>query len=705
MAPPSRSGSRPIPALVALGVIVLIMLFSITGKETFNPAKWHQQFKVGLGLDLSSGTEVVLKAVTSNGQPPSSGEMQQAITVLLARVNGTGNSGAQVQQQGSDLINVTVPGQAEENVINLVSTTAKLSFRPVYLEELYTGPTTSSSSSSAKPKTSSSPSPTPSPTPSATPTASASPTASTTASATPKASTAALSARLASSPSPSASPTASTSASPTASTSASPTASTSASPKASSSPTASTSPKASASPSPSPTASSTSSASAAVTYGDTSLVNAATMKLFNKLSCAPSSDPSNPESVTDAWKSQVGYTLAKAQWTDPTAQIVSCDSDGTKYVLGPAVFEGTDITSVSAGLLADTTQWVVNLTLDGKAQSAFGTLTTNQYDDYYTDAQSEGYPSDPAVLDSTAVVLDGNVVSAPETDAALTSGQFEIQGPTDVGFTQAEATQLTNVLKYGSLPLQFQREDIVSISPQVGHASLDAGLIAAIIGLSLVVIYLFTYYRGLGVVSVSSLLIAASLAYLSVVLLSRYQNFTMSLSAIAGLVVAIGITADSFIVFFERLRDEVREGKTLRPAVESGWRRARRTILVSDTVSFLAAVLLYHFAVSDVQGFAYTLGLTTLIDVLVVFLFTKPMVTLLAGTEFYGGGHRWSGLDPARLGARTPWRSGVRRTVRTQRTAPGARSPARSPASSPDDAPAASSPGASSTGSSTSREA
>ena len=164
----------------------------------------------------------------------------------------------------------------------------------------------------------------------------------------------------------------------------------------------------------------------------------------------------------------------------------------------------------------------------------------------------------------------------------------------------------------------------------------------------------FLYYRGLGVVSVSSLLIAALLAYLSVVLLSKYQNFTMSLSAIAGLVVAIGITADSFIVYFERLRDEVREGKTLRPAVEGGWRRARRTILVSDTVSFLAAVLLYHFAVSDVQGFAYTLGLTTLIDVIVVFLFTKPMVTLLAGTKFYGGGHPWSGLDPMRLGARPP---------------------------------------------------
>ncbi len=196
--------------------------------------------------------------------------------------------------------------------------------------------------------------------------------------------------------------------------------------------------------------------------------------------------------------------------------------------------------------------------------------------------------------------------------------------------------------------------------------------------------------------SVSSLLIAALLAYLAVVLLSQYQNFTMELSGIAGLIVAIGITADSFIVFFERLRDEVREGKALRPAVESGWKRARRTIIVSDTVSFLAAVLLYHFAVSDVQGFAYTLGLTTLIDVLVVFLFTKPMVTLLAGTKFYGGGHKWSGLDPARLGARNPWRGGGRRTVRAQRPTTGGR---------PVDGSASGSSASSTTGSTTSTEA
>src|SRR6185437_3856699 len=168
-------------------------------------------------------------------------------------------------------------------------------------------------------------------------------------------------------------------------------------------------------------------------------------------------------------------------------------------------------------------------------------------------------------------------------------------------------------------------QQTVSISPQLGSAQLSASLIAAAIGLLLVVIYSFLYYRGLGLVSVFSLVVSGVLTYLSVVLLSKYQGFTMSLAGVAGLVVAIGITADSFVVYFERLRDEVREGRSLRAAVERGWGRARRTILVSDTVSFLAAALLYIFAIGDVKGFAYTLGLTTLIDVIVVFLFTKPM--------------------------------------------------------------------------------
>jgi preprotein translocase subunit SecD len=405
------------------------------------------------------------------------------------------------------------------------------------------------------------------------------------------------------------------------------------------------------------------------------------LKLFDKLVCKPGP---NAYTVNDSWKATVGYTGANSATTydDTNSQIVSCDPSGGKYVLDNAVFEGKDITNVTTGLQQNTEQWVVQLSLNGKAAAAFGTLTTHQYNNYY--AAYQGGDPNAAVLNQTAVVLDGNVQSAPETSQPITAGNIEITGPQPAGFSQQQANNLANVLKYGALPLSFSTQSISGISAQLGHASLVAGLTAGVIGLILVIIYLFLYYRGLGLVSVSSLLIAALLAYLAVVLLSKYQNFTMELSGIAGLIVAIGITADSFIVFFERLRDEVREGKALRPAVESGWKRARRTIIVSDTVSFLAAVLLYHFAVSNVQGFAYTLGLTTLIDVLVVFMFTKPMVTLLAGTKFYGGGHKWSGLDPVRLGARNPWR-GARRTVRAQRPATAGRPRAEATTGSPSD--------------------
>jgi preprotein translocase subunit SecD len=379
--------------------------------------------------------------------------------------------------------------------------------------------------------------------------------------------------------------------------------------------------------------------------------------------CKPGANAYSP---SDDWKKTIaGYTPAAHPWDTLNQQVVSCDASGNKYVLGPAVFDGTQVTSVNVVLNTTNSQYEVNLNLNTAAGDAFAKLTETQANNYLPLASTN---QDDAALDSTAIVLDGNVQSAPETQGVIPAGNVSITGPQPNGFSNAQASQLANILKYGSLPLSFTQQSVNSVSAQLGHDSLVAGLFAGVLGLLLVVIYMFYYYRGLGLVSVSSLLIAGLLSYLSVVILSKYQNFTMSLSAIAGLVVAIGITADSFIVYFERLRDEVRDGKTLRPAVEAGWKRARRTILVSDTVSFLAAVLLYHFAVSDVQGFAYTLGLTTLIDVLVVFLFTKPMVTLLAGTKFFGGGHKWSGLDPERLGATAPWRGGVRRTVRTQRT-------------------------------------
>jgi preprotein translocase subunit SecD len=381
--------------------------------------------------------------------------------------------------------------------------------------------------------------------------------------------------------------------------------------------------------------------------GNAALVSAHVKALFNKLNCA---DPN--------WKQRIGYS--PAQYDEQNAQIVSCSKiNGVwyKYALAKSTVTGNMIKAGSAQAQPQqqTTFWQVVLTFNGKGTALWGTLTSNLFNKYGTSS----------VLDQVAVVLDGVVESAATIQGPITGGNTQITG----NFSQSQATQLANVLSYGSLPLSFKQESVETVSPQLGHDQLDAGLIAGGLGLVLVLCYLIFYYRGLAVIAASSLVIAALLAYQSVVVLGKLQNLTLSLAGIAGLIVAVGITADSFVVFFERLRDEVREGgRSLRTAVEHGWARARRTILVSDTVSFLAAALLYYFAIGDVRGFAFTLGLTTVIDVVVVFLFTKPMMTLFARTKFYGGGHRLSGLDPARLGARAPWR-GTQRTARRPATA------------------------------------
>jgi preprotein translocase subunit SecD len=615
VAAPTKTVPHPGRALAALGALIVIMLLGIVGGNLFSPSQWHKDFKVGLGLDLSSGTQVTMRATTPTGGIPSTAEMNEAISIILARVNGTGNSGAQVQTEGNQDLNVSVPGKTTQQTEALVSTTALLNFRQTLLFEPYTGATT----------------------PSATPSPSASPSAS--AKASPSASA---------TPTPSTSSTAKTSAKivPDAKTSATP------SPSAS----AKATPSASASPSPSATSSASSSSTA---LGDPSLVNKDTLALFNKLVCKPGD--------TTEWKQQVGYTDAY-DYDNPNAQIVSCDSSGNKYALDVAKVQGTEISGALATLSTTNNQWEIELTLNGKGAAAFATLTSDLYNKYFTAADGNEESSD-YWLNTFAIVLDGNVISAPEIDSPIAGGDSQITGD----FTQASATQLQNQLKYGSLPLNFKILSVQSVSASLGRAQLVGGLLAAAIGLGLVVIYSFLYYRGLGLVSVSSLIIAGVIAMLSVVLLTKYQSFTLELSGIAGLIVAIGITADSFVVFFERLRDEVREGKQLRPAVESGWKRARRTILVSDTVSFLAALLLYYFSIGEVKGFAYTLGLTTLIDVVVVFLFTKPMVTLLARTKFYGNGAPLSGLDPARLGARGPWRSSVPRAAARRRPASATR--------------------------------
>jgi preprotein translocase subunit SecD len=587
-----------------LAALIVVLLLAILGSDLASPGSWSKNFRVHLGLDLTSGTTVELRAVKPGGRQPTAADMQQAIQIMENRVNASGTTEAQVQQQGSDIINVSVPGQSAQRVVDLVSQTAELQFRQVLLAAPNTG--------AAAAPAPASPTPVPSVSPSAAPSASATPSASAQAAGTAGGSGGPqeLARRARALPAASPSPSASGGASPAAS---------------------------GATPSPAPTSATTTWQQA---QGDPSLISAPVKAQFNKLNCADRN-----------WKQSVGYD--NEQWNIRGIQTVSCGLvSGTlyKFALDKAYVVGKDISSASATPSTTTTSWDVMLNFKGNGTKQFGDLTTRMYDKY------SGTTLPPNQL---GVVLDGVVVSNPYVQTPTTNGQTQITG----SFSQNEATTLANQLSYGALPLTFAQESVQSVSPQLGRDQLDAGLIAAALGLLLVVIYLLLYYRGLAIVAVCSLVIAGLLAYLSVIVLGKYQGFALSLAGIAGLIVAIGITADSFVVYFERLRDEVREGRSLRAAVERGWSRARRTILVSDTVSFLAAALLYYFAIGSVRGFAFTLGLTTIIDVVVVFTFTKPMMTLLARTKFYGSGHPLSGLDPARLGARAPWRGTPRRTA------------------------------------------
>jgi preprotein translocase subunit SecD len=314
----------------------------------------------------------------------------------------------------------------------------------------------------------------------------------------------------------------------------------------------------------------------------------------------------------------------------PSETIVACARSGaSKYILGPAEVLGQQVSKATAGIdQQGASAWFVSLTFDGDGTRAFG-------------AQTARVTSLPSPQNQVAIVLDGLVVSAPSIREAIPSGEAQITG----SFTQVEAQDLANVLKYGSLPLAFDRGEVQQVSPTLGSDQLSAGLLAGGLGLGLVLLYSVLYYRGLGLVTVGSLAIAAGLILLSILLLGEWIGFTLTLAGIAGIIVAIGITADSFIVYFERIRDELREGKSLRTAVETGWVRARRTIVVADFVSLIAAVLLYFLAVGGVRGFAFTLGLTTLVDLIVIFAFTKPMMSILSKWKFFANGHPLSGLS------------------------------------------------------------
>jgi preprotein translocase subunit SecD len=528
-------------------------------------------WKPALGLDLQGGTQITLTAKGS----VSKGNLEEAANIIDSRVNGSGVTEASVNTQGSNQVVVQIPGSTSNSLIQTVIRQAQLRFRLVAQVPQTATPNTPLPSSSASPGSGVTLPPSNSPSKSSQPKASPS----------GKNRAAALLGKHDKKAKPSHSP--------------------------------------SQSPSQAPTDQGTAPTS-------TSKVNytAANRKAFgDALTWMTNPDPQSV-AVYNA------YTCSdKAVVDDPTIPLVTCDAQGQKYLLSPALIEGTSITSASAGIPQNQVQWAVNLQLDSKGSAEQLKL-------------SQAMAGDTSK--TFAIVLDGKVISAPYFQSVIANGTSQITG----NFSESEAKSLATSLKYGALPITFDKDknQIQVIGPSLAGDQLKAGITAGIAGLVLVMIYCLLYYRGLGLVVISSLLVAAATTYAMVLLLAKSAGFTLTLPGIAGLIVAVGITADSFIVFFERIRDEMRGGKSMRVAVEAGWVRARATCVAADSISILAAVVLYIFAAGVVKGFAFALGLSTVIDLAVFFWFTHPMVSWLARFPFFYKGHKLSGLDAENLG-------------------------------------------------------
>jgi preprotein translocase subunit SecD len=520
---------------------------------------------------------------------PQKDELQQAADIINDRVNGSGVAEADVTTQGSNEIVVQVPGSTKNSLLQTVARQAQLRFRLVAIVPSATTPQTTPTTS---------PSPTPGVgvtlPPSTAPTKSGKPKSQSTG----KNRGPALLGE--------------------------------AKPKKNkpqhnkpkhnkpSSPTST--------PTSSPTATGPDSTSK-LTY------TAANKKAFSD----PLTWMSNPDPQSVAvYNAYTCSPTSKAVDDVTSLPLVTCDDQGQKYLLSPTVIEGTEISSAAAtapGSQQGQVDWEVQLNLKGKGTSEQAKL-------------SAAMAGDQTKL--VAIVLDGKVITATYFKQVIPNGISQIQG----NFTESTAKSLATSLKYGALPITFDSSKTteVVIGPSLAGDQLSAGITAGIAGLLLVMLYCLLYYRGLGLVVITSLVVAGATTYALVLLLAKSAGFTLTLPGIAGLIVAVGITADSFIVFFERIRDEMRGGKSMRVAVEAGWIRARATCVAADSVSILAAVVLYIFAAGVVKGFAFALGLSTIIDLAVFFWFTKPMVSWLARFPFFNKGHKLSGLDAENLG-------------------------------------------------------
>jgi preprotein translocase subunit SecD len=546
-------------------------------------------WKPALGLDLQGGTRITLVA---KGKPtPAS--LTEAANIIDQRVNGSGVSEAEVTTQGNQFVVVEIPGDSRRDLVDTVKRQAQLRFRLVACSSQSTscGGQPTGAQNQLPGAGATAPGGSPSSAPGTKPGSKpgASPSAS------PKNRAPVFGAKPRKKASPSKSPSASPSASPSSSPSASPSSSPSASP---------TSP----------------SGGPLVDQPLKWMTNPdpASVKAFNEFQCPTSGAPP----IVD---------------DNPAKPLVTCGTGrerGVKYLLSSAMIEGTDLKSASAQIPQQQVSWVVSLAFNGKGTDEFTQISRALYQ---TDNQF-------------AVVLDGLVLSAPTMNGLITNGQAQIEG----NFTEESARSLATSLKFGALPISFENDpSIETIGPSLAGDQLSAGITAGALGLGLVMLYCLLYYRGLGLVVLGSLLIAAALTYSMVLLLGLTAGLTLTLPGIAGLIIAVGVTADSFIIFFERIRDEMREGRSMRVAVETGWKRAKVTRLAANVVSLLSATVLYFFATGAVKGFGFALGLSTVIDLAVLFWFTKPMVSYLARYKFFNGGGRLSGLSRETLGMDT----------------------------------------------------
>ncbi len=576
-------------AIFFLGVLVMYGLVALAGS-----------WKPALGLDLEGGTRIRL---TATGDGVTSDNLKEAADIIGARVNGTGVAEAEVTTEGNQYVVVEIPGKSRRDLVETVERQAQLRFRVVALS----GVGAATPTAPASPTGGATAEPTPSVPPGGgvlLPSDNASPTASPTKKNTGKNRPGfLLDDKVTKTPDPSGTASATDGATPT----------------------DGTTPTDGATDG--PTDGATDGADAKPNIDDplTWMDNpdAKSVAAYQAFACDNGENTLSQNVDPKTGKATPG--------DDPKLPLLACDDQGQKFLLSVSIVEGTDLDDASAGIPQQQLNWVVNLDFNRHGTEEFTKISRALY----------------GTQKLFAIVLDGKVISAPTMNGIITNGQAEISG----NFNQDTAQSLATSLRYGSLPISFEKKPSVeTIGPSLAGNQLSAGILAGAVGLGAVMIYCLLYYRGLGTVVLASLLVAGGITYGMVLLLDKAANFTLTLPGIAGLIVAVGITADSFIVYFERIRDEMRDGKSMRVAVEAGWKRARNTCLAADAVSLLAAVVLYIFAAGVVRGFAFALGLSTVIDLVVFFWFTHPMVSWLAKFPFFNRGHKLSGLDPEALG-------------------------------------------------------